>query len=72
MREIGKKAFYSTSLTEVQIPASLQSIGYGAFCKCKNLQRVTFAEGSQLREFGDYAFSECVSLKRISLPESIE
>ena len=50
----------------------MQTIGESAFYKCRNLQKVTFAVGSQLREIGEYAFLCCDNLKRISLPENIE
>ena len=37
LRKIGVLAFSSTGLTEVQIPASVHSIGKLAFDKCNNL-----------------------------------
>ena len=37
LREIGEWAFYNTGIAEVQIPASVQSIGWAAFFQCKNL-----------------------------------
>ena len=46
-------------------------IRYGAFSLCKDLNTVTFAEGSKLKNIGKFAFSECGKLK-INLPEGIE
>ena len=56
----------------MHIPASVQSIGESAFRDCKNLEKVTFAKDSQLKEIGEYAFRYCSSLKHISLPKNIE
>ena len=49
----------------MQIPASVQSIGYDSFNYCRNLQRVTFAEGSQLKEIGGGAFQYCSNLSEV-------
>ena len=61
----------STSLTEVQIPASVQNIGRSAFYQCENLQRVAFAEGSQLREIKVGAFS-CTGLTKVQIPVNVQ
>ena len=55
----------------MQIPASVQSIGGYAFRECENLQRVTFAEGSQLREIGKYAFYE-TGIAEVQIPASVQ
>ena len=46
LTSIGEKWFKGSGIKEVHIPASVQSIGEGSFKECKNLQKVTFAEGS--------------------------
>ena len=56
LTSIGKELFKGSGIKEVHIPASVQSIGGYAFDECKNLQKVTFAEGSQLREIGEREF----------------
>ena len=68
----GKSVFSSRSnLTEITIPASVATIGEGAFSSCESLTSVTFAENSQLESIGDYAFSECSSLTKITIPASV-
>ena len=70
LREIGERAFWNTVIAEVQIPASVQSIGKSAFYECENLQKVTFTEGSQLKEIGKDAFL-WTSLTEIEIPASV-
>ena len=55
----------------MQIPASVQSIGKDAFSGCRSLQRVTFAEGSQLREIGNCAFYK-TGLTEVQIPVSVQ
>ena len=55
----------------MQIPASVQSIGESAFDECKNLKKVTFAEGSQLREIGKNTFLS-TSLTEVQIPASVQ
>ena len=71
LQEFGDYAFYETGITEVQIPASVQTIGEGAFSGCESLQRVTFAEGSQLREIGKDAFYE-TGTAEVQIPASVQ
>ena len=69
---IGSSAFrYCSSLTSIETPAGVTSIGYGAFWDCSNLESVTFAEGSQLTSIGDYAFEDCSSLISIEIPAGV-
>ena len=70
LKEIGRYAFSSTNLTEVQIPASVQTIRKEAFSWCENLKKVTFAAGSQLRVLGDKVFNGCNKFILI-LPEGL-
>lgn len=67
---IGRDAFYWSNLVSVQIPASVQTIDYGAFRSCSSLSGVTFATGSQLTSIGDYAFNSA-PITSISLPEGL-
>lgn len=55
-----------------EIPASVEEIREKAFEYCRNLETVTFEEGSQL-DFIDYrTFAECDSLKEITIPAKVE
>ena len=75
-----------TSLTSIEIPASVEKIPGGAFCGCTSLTTVTFEEGSQLKTISGYyfksstsndyygsgAFSNCTALTSIEIPASVE
>jgi hypothetical protein len=60
---------YCFALEEVAIPASVQNIGSMAFCDCRALSCVTFADRSMLGEVA--GFRGCTSLVRIELPPSV-
>ena len=68
-------------LTDIEIPAKVQTIEAGAFKNCVALESVTFEFGSQLEtiEGGAYykddyygAFSDCSSLETITIPASVK
>lgn len=69
---IGKVAFHNFfEITAVTVPASVESIGYGAFVNCNSVQSVTFAEGSKLRTIEYYAFQLC-NMTQITIPAGVE
>lgn len=68
---IGNNAFYNQGLTEIDIPASVETIGDGAFSYNSSLQRVHFAEDSKLNSIGTGAFVSC-ALQSITIPASVE
>ncbi|MBR4858139.1 MAG: leucine-rich repeat protein, partial [Clostridia bacterium] len=59
-------------LTEITLPASLETLGCDSFRGCTNLKTVTFEEGSNLSKIGRAAFEGCISLTNIVLPEKLE
>ena len=66
-------AFYvCTSLTSIEIPASVKTIGDGAFSGCSKLATVTFEKGSQLKTISEGTFLNCTSLTSIEIPASVE
>ena len=65
--EIGKRAFYNSSVTEIVLPKGVKKLGEGAL-SVKSLSKVTLPEG--LIEIGDSAFSE-TKLVKIKIPESV-
>ena len=72
IKKIISRAFYNcASLTSINIPSSVTSIGSGAFYGCSSLTSVTFAENSQLKSIADSAFSSCPSLTFIIIPSSV-
>ena len=62
---IGQNAFKNTAITSITIPASVTSIGSGAFFSATSLQTVTFA-GSGLETIISYAFYQTTSLQTIT------
>ena len=61
-----------SSLTSVDIPVSVTSIGNKAFQDCSAMKSLTFAEGSQLQTIGNFAFDGLTSLTSdIILPASV-
>lgn len=73
-RNDGYGAFQGTGITSVTIPASVTSIGYGAFWDDRNIRSltsVTFAANSTLISIDQLAFSGIQNLKSITLPSSL-
>ncbi|MBR7099295.1 MAG: leucine-rich repeat domain-containing protein [Clostridia bacterium] len=67
LKNIKEQAFESCSkLVEVVIPASVTTIGYGAFMSCHSLQSVQIAAGGTLN-IGPSAFKGCSSLTDLEL-----
>ena len=57
--------------TGTRIPASVETIGFGAFRHCcQHLERIIIPEG--VKRIEPCAFSQCINLKEISLPVSLE
>lgn len=48
-----------TALEEVVLPSTLESIEYGAFYGCSNLQKITFSGENNLKIINQYAFEGC-------------
>ena len=68
-----RSAFYNcTSLTKIEIPASVETIGNNIFDGCTSLQTVTFEKGSKFKTIGSDVFSDCTSLTSIEIPASVE
>lgn len=62
-----------TTLTKIEIPASVQKIGDHAFADCSNLKTVTFKEqaDSKLTTIDTSAFEGCSLMKLSKLPEGL-
>ena len=58
LKTIGNSVFNNcTSLTSIEIPASVETIGNSAFASCTVLTTVDMSACTQVTEIGDYAFS---------------
>lgn len=60
------------SLSEVSLPASLQTIGRAAFAYCTGLEAVHFADGSNLTSVEASAFSDCTALETFEMPGQVQ
>ena len=81
LKTIGEKGSYihrhgafanCTSLTSIEIPASVELILRSTFDGCSSLTAITFENGSQLRNIGASAFRECKLLTTINIPSAVE
>ena len=72
VERVGSCAFYKNStLTQIDLPATLKEIGDMAFFKCENIALVTLPDG--LEKIGSDAFSYCHGMKPvIYIPESVK
>ncbi len=68
---IEKFAFYMcTTLTSIEIPGSVKSIGVAAFKNCMELKKVKLDEG--ITELSPSMFDYCTSLEEITIPKSVK
>ncbi len=68
---IPSNAFYNcTSLTSVDIPDGVTSIGDNAFYKCGKLSNVLIP--SSVKTIDYYAFRYCTALTEVKIPEGVE
>ena len=67
---IGPAAAARAAIASVTIPASVESIGNGAFELCEQLQTITFL--GSVKEIGVGAFSGCFSLTGVTIPEGLK
>ncbi len=58
-----------SSLTEINLPASLTSIGESAFYDCSSLTEIHLS--ANLTSIGEHAFNGCSSLTGIHLPDNL-
>lgn len=74
LKSIGVSAFSGTTpahpiFTEIQIPASVETIGTNAFYNCQDLESITLP--ASLKTIESSAFSYCRNLSEIKLPTSL-
>ena len=65
LKEIGVNAFYKCAFTELIFPKSLKTTLNAPFSTCQNLEKVTFADNSELTDLGTNTFYRCTSLKEV-------
>ena len=67
---VGDRWFAGTTVERVLIPTSVVSLGTDAFCQCRCLREVVFAEDSRLEVIWAGCFRES-RLERIEIPASV-
>lgn len=69
VESISKYAFYDASITSIDIPGSVETIGSGVFEYCSQLKTIKFHEG--LKSIGNGAFGHCTALETLKLPNGL-
>ena len=69
LTEIGEKAFYESSVENVQFNDNLLEIKKYAFSSCKNLQSLELP--ISLEVIGDFAFNNCYSITQLIIPDGV-
>ncbi len=69
VKSINAYAFYDASITSVEIPSSVETIGGGIFEYCDQLKTIKFHEG--LKSIGNDAFHGCTALENLKLPDGL-
>lgn len=71
--QISTSAFWGCGLTSLTIPASVKTIGGGAFKACTSLSQITFETGSCLEtiEGGNGAFSQ-TAITQFTIPDTVK
>lgn len=68
---VSEDAFkFSTSLTKVVLPNSVNEIASGAFMSCVNLKEINIPDS--VINIGDYTFESCENLEKIFIPSSVK
>ncbi|MBR3411092.1 MAG: leucine-rich repeat domain-containing protein [Bacteroidales bacterium] len=65
-------ALYWFRPTSVTIPATINSIGYGAFLNNTSTTTITFDSKSPIKEIPPRTFMNCAALKTVTLPASVD
>jgi hypothetical protein len=68
--QLEDRAFYSSGLRSIHLPASVTVIGERCFSDCRSLTSITFESGSQLSQLANGAF-RWSGLTSIHLPASV-
>ncbi|MCI8453911.1 MAG: leucine-rich repeat protein [Lachnospiraceae bacterium] len=62
--------FSGLGITSVEMPDTVETIGWGLFSGCKKLTDVKLS--NSLKKIPEYTFSDCRLLESIDIPESVE
>jgi hypothetical protein len=71
LREIGERAFCSSSLSAITVPSSVEILCDRCFEHCRELATVTFEEPSKLKKIGERAFALSI-IQQFTIPASTD
>lgn len=71
VKEIGKRAFYGSSVTSLALPSSLETIGESAFAYCDDLTELDLSRVNGNLTFGAYAFAYCNALPSVEITDNV-
>lgn len=66
---IDSSAFLECTAESIIVPEGVESIGYNAFCDCKNLKNISLPES--LKTIGWGTFIRCSSLEKLVIPNNV-
>ena len=66
---IDNSCFATKPITQIEIPATVRSIGDRAFWRCSSLEEITLPDS--VTTIGEAAFSDCSSLETVNLSASL-
>lgn len=67
--KIGYRAFEYATITEIQLPETIEYIGESSFTMCKNMIKINLPNG--LKEIAAKAFWGCYNLTQLIIPASV-
>ncbi len=70
LKSIGKGAFQYSSITSINIPASIETIGKEAFYSCKKLGIIDM-NSAKIKQITDSTFKNCENLTSVSIPATV-
>lgn len=71
--EVPRSMFYAcSSLSYVQMPQTIESIGEYAFADCKELDKITSLAYMRIKEIKTSAFENCIRLQQVDFPKELE
>lgn len=70
LRYIPEGMFFDGAITHLEVPGSVDSIGYRAFDNCDSLTEITLPDS--VLKLEDFCFEDCDSLTSIELPQNLE
>ncbi|MDE6060288.1 MAG: leucine-rich repeat domain-containing protein, partial [Clostridia bacterium] len=72
VKVIGEGAFFGCDdLTELELPANLETVGAQAFRDCTSVEKVTISSTKDSLEFGTDVFYNCKRLSTLNLPKNV-